>query len=303
MPAWSQRAMTGSGSIFSAGFPSTQGGILGVRPFVIRVEEMTSGRRALKLIAIIIFGCLAVSPVWGDASKLPVKQGEKIAFLGDSITQGGNRKSGYVTLVMQALNHEGLKLSHVPAGLSGNRSKDMLARLDRDVISKKPDWMFLSCGVNDVWHFTLKLGNRTFQGIPLEDYQQNVRAIVGQAQAASIKIMILTSTMIGEDPEKETNKKLIPYNDFPREFAKENELPLADLNREMQAQLKTIPDVPGKARMFGEPKYDRKIQNKLTTDGCHMNKLGNIMMAKGILKSLGLSPAKISEAEERWLDE
>jgi len=182
MPAWSQRAMTGSGSIFSAGFPSTQGGILGVRPFVIRVEEeMTSGRRALKFIAIIIFGCLAVSRVWGDASKLPVKQGEKIAFLGDSITQGGNRKSGYVTLVMEALNHEGLKLSHVPAGVSGDRSKDMLARLDRDVISKKPSWVFLSCGVNDVWHFTLKLGNRAFQGIPLEDYQQNVRAIVGQA--------------------------------------------------------------------------------------------------------------------------
>lgn len=304
MPVWSPPAMTGSGSTFRAGFPTIQGGILGLRSFVIRVkEEMTSERRALKLIAIIVFGCLAVSPVWGDTSKLLVKEGEKIAFLGDSITQGGNRKSGYVTLVMEALNHEGLKLSHVPAGVSGNRSKDMLARLDRDVISKKPDWMFLSCGVNDVWHFTLKLGNRTFQGIPLEDYQENVRAIVGQAQAAGIKVMILTSTMIGEDPEKETNKKLIPYNDFLREFAKENQLPLADLNREMQAQLKTIPDVRGKARMFGEPKYDRKIQNKLTTDGCHMNKLGNIMMAKGILKSLGLSPAKISEAEERWLDE
>ncbi len=29
----------------------------------------------------------------------------------------------------------------------------MLARLDEAVISKKPQWMTLSCGVNDVWHF------------------------------------------------------------------------------------------------------------------------------------------------------
>jgi lysophospholipase L1-like esterase len=65
-----------------------------------------------------------------------VNKGEKVAFLGDSITQAGTRKSGYVTLVMEALNQEGLELTHIPAGVSGNRSKDMLARLDRDVIIK-----------------------------------------------------------------------------------------------------------------------------------------------------------------------
>ena len=71
----------------------------------------------------------------------------------------------------------------------------MLARLDKDVISKKPQWMTLSCGVNDVWHFKLKLGKRTFQGVGLEDYKKNIRAIVDKAQAAGIKVMILTSTM------------------------------------------------------------------------------------------------------------
>lgn len=261
---------------------------------------MTSRRGILKKAAITLV-LFSLSPVFGDTSKLLVNKGEKVAFLGDSITQAGTRKSGYVTLVMEALNQEGLELTHIPAGVSGNRSKDMLARLDRDVISKEPDLMFLSCGVNDVWHFTLTLGNRTFQGIPLEDYQKNVRLIVEQAETAGIKVIILTSTMIGEDPEKETNKKLVAYNDFLREFAKEKKLPLADLNQEMQAQLKTMPDVAGKARMFGEPKYDRKIQNKLTTDGCHMNKIGNVMMAKGILKTLGLGAEKIAAAEKRWL--
>ena len=130
---------------------------------------------------------------------------------------------------MEALKSEGLDVSSVPAGKSGNRSNDMLARLDADVISKQPQWLLLSCGVNDVWHFKLRLGAQTFQGIPLEDYKKNITAILDQAKAAGIKVMILTATMIGEDPERELNKNLIPYNDFLRQIAKERNCPLADL--------------------------------------------------------------------------
>ena len=253
----------------------------------------------------IIFISLIFALGLASAERRPMllKSGEKIAFLGDSITAGGVRKNGYVTLTMEALNKEGLKLTHIPAGKSGNRSKDMLARLDASVISKDPDWMVLSCGVNDVWHFTLTLGKRTFQGIPLEDYEKNIREILKQAKAADIKVVILTSTMIGEDPEKETNKKLIPYNEFLRKVAKEKKLPLVDLSKDMHAALEKIPDIKGKARMFGEPKYGRNIKNKLTTDGCHMNLLGNVMMAKGVLGGFGLSEEKIAAAEKRWLGE
>jgi lysophospholipase L1-like esterase len=231
-----------------------------------------------------------------------VKAGEKIAFMGDSITAGGVRKNGYVTFVMDALNQEGLNLTHVPAGKSGHKSNDMLARLDEDVISKKPQWMTLSCGVNDVWHFKLRLGKRTFKGVPLEAYKGNIRAIIEKAQAADIKVLILTSTMIGEDPERELNKNLIPYNDFLREIAAEKNCLLADLSKDMHVALENIPDVEGKARMFGEPNYQRNIRNKLTTDGCHMNTLGNAMMAKGVLRAFGLSEEKIAAAEKSWLE-
>jgi lysophospholipase L1-like esterase len=244
--------------------------------------------------------CALVTASAGDG-KLLVKPGEKIAFMGDSITAGGTKKNGYVTFVMEALNQEGLKVTSVPAGKSGNRSNDMLARLDASVISKDPDWMTLSCGVNDVWHFTLRLGARTFEGVELEDYKANIRKIIDKAEEADVKVMILTSTMIGEDPEKETNRKLVPYNDFLREIAREKDLPLADLDKDMRAALKEIPDKEGKAKMFGDPAYQRNIQNKLTTDGCHMNTLGNIMMAKGVLRAFGLSEEKIAAAEKSWL--
>lgn len=73
----------------------------------------------------------------------------------------------------------------------------MLARLEKDVLSKKPDGMTLSCGVNDVWH-----GARE---VKLEDYKQNITAIVDRAQAAGVKVMIRTSTMIKEDQKNDLN--------------------------------------------------------------------------------------------------
>ncbi len=262
--------------------------------------------RPCNLIALMLLAALGIFASGASAEKtassLAVKNGDTIAFMGDSITAGGVKKDGYVTLVMEALKNEGLDVSSVPAGVSGNRSNDMLVRLDKDVISKKPQWMTLSCGVNDVWHFKLRLGKRTFQGVPLEDYKKNITAIIDKAQAANVKVMILTATMIGEDPERELNKNLIPYNDFLREIAKEKHCLLADLNKDMQEALKKIPDVKGKAKMFGEPDYKRDIANKLTTDGCHMNKLGNIMMAKGVLRAFGLSEEKIAAAEKTWLE-
>lgn len=207
------------------------------------------------------------------------KSGEKIAFLGDSITQGGaSNASGYVRLVIAGLEANGIKATMIPAGISGHKSNQMLERLDKDVIDKKPDWMTLSCGVNDVWHGA--------NGVPLDAYRKNITAIVDRAQAAGIKVMILTATMIREDAANAENQKLAPYNDFLRALAAEKKCLLADLNADMQAAIQ-----PG---THHEP--------QLTTDGVHMNPLGDRMMARGILKAFGLSDAQLATADEAWLN-
>lgn len=238
------------------------------------------------------------------AAGLVVAKGDKIVFMGDSITEAGSADpNGYVNLVMRALNQQGLEVTHVGAGISGQKSNDMLARVDTDVLSHKPQWLLLSCGVNDVWHFKLRLGKQTFVGVPLDEYKKNITAIIDKAQAAKINVMLLTATMIGEDPERELNKDLAPYNEFLREIAKQKNCLLADLNADMRKTLAEMPDVKGPASMFGERRYKRDIQNKLTTDGCHMNNLGNIMMAKGVLKAFCLSDDKIAAAEKSWLEQ
>lgn len=207
--------------------------------------------------------------------------GQTIAFLGDSITAAGARSGGYCQLVLDGLKKQGLKVTGVMAGISGHKSNQMLARLDKDVLSKKPDWMTLSCGVNDVWHGK--------NGVILEDYKKNITTIVEKAQSAGVKVMILTSTMIREDQENSLNQQLRPYNAFLIKLAKEKGCLLADLNADMQKALKGFPK-------------DAPKGTQLTRDGVHMNAYGDIMMATGILRAFGVSDAKLAELDKGWKD-
>ena len=161
-----------------------------------------------------LLGCAVLMGTASLSAQVKIKDGNKIAFMGDSITQfGHNYAAGYVNMVMIGLKVNGIKADFVKAGISGNRSTHMLARLDRDVISQKPQVMTLSCGVNDVWH-----GKR---GVKLEDYKKNIRLIVDKATAAGIRVYIMTATMIGENQFHANNQKLGEYNQFLRELASE----------------------------------------------------------------------------------
>jgi lysophospholipase L1-like esterase len=208
-----------------------------------------------------------------------VKDGQTVAFLGDSITQGGwGNPAGYVRLIVAGLSNNGVNIKPVPAGISGHKSDQMLARLDRDVLGKKPDWMTLSCGVNDVWH-----GEK---GIPLDRYKTNITAIVEKCAQAGVKVVILTSTPIGENLANANNQKLAPYNDFLRSLAKEKKLLLADLSADFAAKLKDRPaDAKG---------------NSLTSDGVHMNAAGNKLMALGVLRAFGLDEVQLQKAQKSW---
>jgi len=228
-----------------------------------------------------------------------VKPEDKVAFLGDSITaQGWGNPAGYVKLIVAAFEANGIKITPLAAGIGGHKSNDMLARVDRDVLSKKPQWMTLSCGVNDVWH-----GNK---GVPLDDaqaaaqtyekrssiepdkgtYQKNITQIVEKAQATGVQVVILTATVIKEDLGNDENKKLAAYNDFLRKLAKEKHLPLADLNGMIRERIKAA-NQPGK--------------NVFTVDGVHMNAEGNKIMATGVLQAFGFNAAQLKKAEAAWV--
>ncbi len=219
------------------------------------------------------------------ACSCKVETDMRIAFLGDSITNfGDTNPAGYVNLVMDGLLSDGITAEKIPAGVNGNDSNHMLARLDRDVISKKPGLMFLSCGVNDVWHQFDGTG-----GVKLKDYKLNIAAIIDQAQSAGIKVYVMTATPIGEDPASDKNIELKGYNDFLRKIARVKNCVLIDQNAAMWEKYKELKQANPECR-----------GNLFTCDGLHLNQTGNIVMATEILRSFGFTQSKLDVLRKRW---
>jgi len=93
-----------------------------------------------------------------------LKNGEKILFIGDSITDCGRRAAGgtlgdgYVRWfdVFLTLREPEKRVTIINKGISGDRVTGLQQRWADDVLRHKPDWLSVKIGINDLHSF---LGN------------------------------------------------------------------------------------------------------------------------------------------------
>lgn len=191
-----------------------------------------------------------------------VRPGQKIAFLGASITQfGWEQPGGFIRLIVDHLAQHGIPVTPIPSGVSGNTSREIRARLEQDVLRYQPDWVVIDAGRNDVWHGT----------IPFDAYMDNMTAIVNQAQAAGVQVVLQTITPIGEDLDNDFNRQLAYSNHFVRYLARQKKCLVSDLS----------------ARFHDALRAKQTSENLLTTDGVHLNDAGNQLLATGLLHTFG----------------
>ena len=224
-----------------------------------------------------IFGVvLVMAAVQGMEARMAsgadaLQKGERIVFLGDSITQAGAGAGGYVTLAKEALakKYPDRGIEVIGAGISGNRVPDLEARLDRDVIEKKPTLVVIYIGINDVWH---SLQNR---GTSKEDFEQGLRRIIKRIQESGARVILCTPSVIGEktDGSNPLDAMLDEYSLISRTVARETHSRLLDLRRQFVAHLKAA----------NKENVDKKV---LTDDGVHLNSAGNRFVAERMLEAV-----------------
>lgn len=199
---------------------------------------------------------------------LPFVNGDRIAFLGDSITQlGADDPRGWVNILESRVRKEVDEVAFIHAGIGGNTSADMLKRINADVIRRKPTWVFFSCGVNDSPNPAADN-----PGVPLDKYVKNVSTIFDKLDKTGAKIVVLSQTpVLEDDPNYGANINLVSYN--------------AELKR-MALERKYIYLDPGAAirKAIAEKKDPKK--RTLTWDGTHLNNRGNAIFADVVLKGL-----------------
>lgn len=119
-----------------------------------------------------------------------------ILFQGDSITDCGRDKEnnahngrGYAHLVTAHMGcNEPGRYICLNRGVSGNRVVDLYARIKRDMINLKPDYMSILIGINDVWHEYTRQN-----GVDADKFELVYGLMIEELQKAlpSLKIMIL----------------------------------------------------------------------------------------------------------------
>jgi len=197
----------------------------------------------------------------------PLKKGDKIVFLGDSITAGGVSPKGYVTLIKNALTdkHKDLGVEIVGAGISGNKVPDLQRRLEKDVLAKKPTIVVIYIGINDVWHGE----SDPARGTSKEKFEAGLKEIIGKIQDAGARVVLCTPTVIGEkkDGGNKLDKQLDEYADISRKVAKETKSTLCDLRKAFVGYLaKNNPDDKEKGILTGDRVHLNDAGNKLVAD-------------------------------------
>lgn len=200
---------------------------------------------------------------------------KRVVFFGDSITQAAVDSGGYIDVLNKKLiqNGKSEQFELVGAGISGNKVPDLQKRLEKDVLSKKPDVVFIYIGINDVWHFTHPSTNGN--GTPVDKFESGLSDVVNQIKKSGAKVIVCTPSMIGEkhDGSNAQDQMLDQYAAISRKVAKSTGSQLCDLRKAFVAHLKTN-------------NQSNEEKNILTTDGVHLNEKGNAFVAEQMMKYL-----------------
>ncbi len=135
-----------------------------------------------------------------------------IVCFGDSLTAGYgvDADDSYPSRLQTDLDQAGYHYRVVNMGISGETTKDGLARVDR-VIAMRPAIAVVEFG-----------GNDGLRGIPIGTYHQNLDAIVGKLKQAGVQVALAGITL----PPQFSGPYIQQFTEVYRGVSKQNKVPL-----------------------------------------------------------------------------
>jgi lysophospholipase L1-like esterase len=220
------------------------------------------------------------------AQEFALKDGDRVVFYGDSITQDGryaNIVENYVATRFPEWN-----VTFVNAGVGGDKVNGGWAgavdvRLERDVIAFKPTVVTIMLGMNDG-------GYKPFDQAGFDAYSTGYRRIVTRLKEAlpGVRLtLILTSpyddvTRAPQFPEG-YNAVLKKYGAFVQELGKEQGALVVDLNTPLTTGIEKLIKIPMLAR-------------QIVPDRVHPGGAGHRVMAGALLRAWN-APAVVTRVE------
>lgn len=214
---------------------------------------------------------------------------ERIVFAGDSVTDMGSAQPvgeglfenvgrSYVRVVenMLAAYYPEVYVRVTNSGISGNTSRDLLARFDRDVVSLNPDYISICIGINDVWR-RFDCPAIPESAVDLAEYESNMREMIEKSKAIAKKVFVLTPYYMEPNESDPMRHKMDEYGAVCRQLAKEYDCEFVDLQETFNRYFR-----------FRHSSY-------IAWDRIHPNQIGATVIAKAFLAHCGFDHGHIPQ--------
>ena len=234
-----------------------------------------------------LLSLVAASSLHGQELK-PFKAGDRVAFVGNSITDGGHYHSYLWLYYMTRFPNERLWMMN--CGIGGDTSTEILGRLKGDVIDRRPNVILLTYGMNDAGLFQLYSDTAAvFSEHRIAEAKENMTKMERLLQQLPSTRIV----MVGTSPYDETtrfNKDIFPMKADnirrivadQKKIAEQNNWEFINLEEQMTA-------------------FNRERQQTDSTftlcgpDRIHPDNDGHMFMACLMLKAQGLADKKVAD--------
>lgn len=223
-----------------------------------------------------------------QAQVAPFKKGDRIVFVGNSITDGGHYHSYIWLYYMTRFPNQRIDVFN--AGIGGDVAGQILSRFDGDVLTKKPTAIALTFGMNDTRYMEyLRPGADEMAAKAVQTSFESYQQIEKKLKALpSVRKILMSSSPYDETTKGKGNyypgksKAMLRVAEFQEAAAKKNNWSFVDLNRPMTA-------------------INQQFQQKDSTfticggDRIHPGQDGQMVMAYIFLKAQGFANKEVSD--------
>lgn len=237
----------------------------------------------------ILLTLLAVCFASANAQQVaPFKQGDRVCFVGNSITDGGHYHSYIWLYYMTHFPYVDMWMSN--CGIGGDTSENILKRLDGDVFSKRPNVITLTFGMNDTGYYEYNGNNAENFGNGKVEWSKSMYKKIEERLKGLPDTRIV---LIGTSPYDDTSKfnkdvfrnknsymqKIVAFQDSA---AKANKWEFVDFNHPMTEMNHHFQQQDSTFTICGN-------------DRVHPDNDGHMVMAYLFLKAQGMSGKKVAD--------
>lgn len=216
------------------------------------------------------------------------ENGDRIVFAGDSVTDMGSAQPvgeglfdsvgrSYVRVIENLLSvvYPERMIRVTNSGISGNTSRDLLARFDRDVVDLAPQWVSICIGINDVWRQFDVPAMKNVHVLP-DEYERNVEAMIEKVKGKVKGIFLLSPYIMESLREDRMRARMDEYVAICKKLAERHGCFFVDF----QAMYERFCGI--------------RHSSNIAWDRIHPNQIGATLMAVEFLKHCGFEFARMS---------